>query len=1188
MSPLAASPPLPSVDAAHESTGLVLYRASRLEALVDPFRELLAATWPADPLARQTVIAAHPGIRHWLNGALARRMGEGGIVANLDVVLPSTWLDRLARERLQEQAVALPHWQRVHLRWNLHQWLAEPGVVPGLDDPRIARFLHPDGADEAERARRRFQLADRLAMLYSQYLVYRGDWLRAWQRGDARPVSAGLADEALRSSETRLLAPLWRKAARELGKHRAEVIDALIDDLHADARARPPLHVFGVSHLAPRELDALRAYARQALVALYLPDPCRDYWGVLDDGDVASWRAQEDVLIEQAGEGEWWRPQRHELLSRWGRLGQQFFAALVDGEVRGEVRHWRDREDHAPQDRLQRVQESIRRLDEGLLTPPGDVAGEMRDASLRVHACHTPKRELEVLRDAMHAALAEGIEPGQMLVMAPDIRRYLPLIPSLFGEPGDPRALLPYHLADVPRARTHSLFVAFARLLELPGMRLSAPEVLDLVALPEVARALGLDADALDAFERLLRDSRVAWSLDAAHRAGFGVPAIGEHGFAWALDRIAAGYLLAEDADAGMQAVELPDGVELLPLAGVENAGAVALGALDALLALFADLQVLSRRSLPASRWSDELVALCERALKVQPGDEVARDAWGRLLQTVRGLAEETTVAGVDPKLHWAVVRERMLEALQAVPERQPFLLGGATFCGMVPQRAIPFRFIAVLGLDEGEFPRTSQDAGLDLMARLRRQGDRDQRSDDRYLFLETVMSARERLHLSWLGQGVTDGKPRNAAAPLAELMDLLARADDVADRKAERDADATDSLGKACTWRVLHPLQPFDARYFDGGDVRLYSYDKAQAAMRELPAGQTPPAVAAPDAGWPQRIELDALREYWRDPARNLLQRRLGVDLDVLQDSTLPDSEPLGQVLPAYRSIARELFQQQFAQGLAEPGQAMPDWLRLSGRLPSGSMREHAWRHEAGVLEKLYQAAQREQVQPGPPQPQAIELDFGIDGHPLQLTGVLRDVHALADGGLCVVSLPIGNAGLRADKDLGVRHRLPAYVGWLALRLATPIAQPVRLALLCDARSDGFARKLNDWDERLRSGEDDLAGVQQRLRQLLRWYLEAPHHPLRWFPACADAVMKKVDCNADHEAIRDAVRSTWMASGPGLVGERDRGPGHVALLAGGEDFADDARVDELIAFTFEVAACMVPARGPVAAGSTP
>ena len=114
-------------------------------------------------------------------------------------------------------------------------------------------------------------------------------------------------------------------------------------------------------------------------------------------------------------------------------------------------------------------------------------------------------------------------------------------------------------------------------------------------------------------------------------------------------------------------------------------------------------------------------------------------------------------------------------------------------------------------------------------MARHARIGDRDTRSDDRYLFLETLMAARSRLHLSYHCEGAQDARPRNPAAPLAELMAFL---------------DAR--LGAERAWYVKHPLQPFDARYFDGGDPRLSSFSREFAAMVATSAESDDRFVAA------------------------------------------------------------------------------------------------------------------------------------------------------------------------------------------------------------------------------------------------------------------------------------------------------------------------------------------------------
>ena len=59
--------------------------------------------------------------------------------------------------------------------------------------------------------------------------------------------------------------------------------------------------------------------------------------------------------------------------------------------------------------------------------------------------------------------------------------------------------------------------------------------------------------------------------------------------------------------------------------------------------------------------------------------------------------------------------------------------------------------------MNDGAFPRAdSRDAFNHLLAE-RKLGDRSVRDDDRYLFLETILAAREVLYLSYQGQSLQD-----------------------------------------------------------------------------------------------------------------------------------------------------------------------------------------------------------------------------------------------------------------------------------------------------------------------------------------------------------------------------------------------------------------------------------------------
>ncbi len=260
-------------------------------------------------------------------------------------------------------------------------------------------------------------------------------------------------------------------------------------------------------------------------------------------------------------------------------------------------------------------------------------------------------------------------------------------------------------------------------------------------------------------------------------------------------------------------------------------------------------------------------------------------------------------------------MREAVRGALDAVPERQPFLLGGVTFCGLVPQRSIPFRVVCLLGMNEGEFPASRQRCRPQQILGQPRHGDRDTRSEDRYLFLEALMSARDVLHISYIGEGVRDGKPRNPAAPLAELLQFLDEQHGIAD---DETADRP--------WRVRHPLQPFDARYYERDahgqprhDPRLFSYDPAFLAAPSS-AGPAPllwtPGRCADHRSQRRRSRSARCKRYWRDPAKDALLRGHGISLQALDSTGWPDREPLETGLDRLERVDRQLLFEALAAG--------------------------------------------------------------------------------------------------------------------------------------------------------------------------------------------------------------------------------------------------------------------------------
>lgn len=1096
-----------------DGAGLFVHRGSRIERLAQALACMLDERRPDDPLQAQTIVVAHPGMRRWLQGVLATRCDPGGahpIAANLDLLLPWEWLRRLADELPGDAATSDGGWRREALRWS---------ILAALDEPSVAglRARLPDAGD----ARARFRFADLLAAVYTQYLIYRPEWIRAWES------KARLPEDDWQGA-------LWRVLYRRIGRpHRADRVAQLCAALATNPVCAEPLHVFGVSHLPPDLLAVLQALAQHVDVHVHFPDPCREHWSYL--------RRQRDLLRVDGDAQALYYEVGHPLLVSLGRIAQDF-CLVLDGLDAHEARD-PDEEDDSPLDDaplLDRVQAGIRRLEPDLVGTwlreprvpasgdPGTRLALLRaDASLRVHACHTRLRELEVLKDALLRHLADdpSLRHRDIVVMAPDIAAYAPYLPAVFGEAAryrnDPLHV-PWHVADIGLASTHALIGGFMRLLDLAESRFAVSEVLGLLDVPALARRFGIGEDDREALERWLRRARVAWGLDANMKAEAGAAAVATNSWQFGFDRMYAGLVAGNEGED-----VLVDGI--LPLEGVSGIATEAIGRLDRLLAELRRLREGYAQSRSLADWRTWLLESIDALFRIDLGDDAERGAADALRRCIAELAREAGDAGFDAAQPWAVVREALLAKLSEIPERQPFLLGGVTFCGLVPQRSLPFRLVCLLGMNEGDFPRSGSDRGLNRMQAQPRRGDRETRNEDRYLFLEALMAARARLHVSYIGCGVHDGKARNPAAPVAELLQYLDQQHGIG---ADADVDRP--------WHVHHPLQPFDARYYEvdvtgkRGDERLFSYDRTWLADVGAKARLQPfldPAAPPADAIGPTDIALSSLRRYWKDPARAAIDQA-GIGLDALDGETWPDREPLeARVAPLDRFDRRLLF-----DALAGGGDVpllAPSWLSHSGRIADGLIGAATYAATRDAVEALLDASRERLGTPARAEPCEIDIDLG-DG--MRLTGRVERCYRRGDG------LVLFDA--KCSGETGLCEWIGLYLDWAALRLSK--ADTVEVSFL-----DESAREPK-WLAVLKAQSDE------QLCAGLRWFAQvfvaAAGQPSLLFLRTA-----WVHATTSEPQRGDKVEQRWLGGEGVRHGERDYAPGHARLLTRDLDILDQA-----------------------------
>ncbi len=1102
-------------------TKLVVHSATRLEALAASLGESLATTRPHDPLEAQTVVVAHAGMGRWLRQYLAlhpRRDEPRGVVANLDLILPFEWLDRLERTYLEPRAVAAAGWQREQLRWHVDAALA---AFEG--DAALAQALL--GSDSA---RQRFRLADRMASLFAQYLLYRRELVAGWEAG----------------REAHWQARLWRALRRRVrGAHRGDTLSALRAALQ-DGRAAGtgavdrPHFLFGFNHLPPDHVALVDALARRSPVHLFHPTPTFELWGDL---------ATERAIAGIAGAAELHFDSGHPLLAALGGHGQSLAAAL---EARSGEAQWHDAldaEEAAPAGRLGVLQDSLRHF---AATPSANEATSLAardDASLRVHVCHTRLRELEAVRDAILARMLEdsGLAPRDIVVMAPDVDAYARLLPAVFGDPSF-AAWLPYQCAD-RAAGTQPLLAHVDRLLSLDRHRLTVEDLLDLLALPAVARRLGANASSAETLAQWARSSGVAWGLDGRDRDAQGSD---QHTWQFALDRLTAGYLAGDDEGGpgdGTAGSAWPGAP--LPIADAGTDAAADLAVLAGLSARLRAWRDALEGAQPVAVWVRRVRQLVLEALfDPSPDDAAARADLAHVHAALASVAQGAELAGRHDAVPFATVREALSASMAGAGASQPFLSGGITVCGMVPARALPFAMVCVLGLNDGEFPRIDRGQGLDLMQAPGgwRRGDRNQRDEDRYLFLEAILSARKFLHLSYRGQDPHNGEPLAPSAPLAELMAWL---------------DSRSATSQP--YRVEQPLQPFAARAFDQRDAALAGFDaRWRDAAVAAEAGPRPavPFLAAlagddgqarsatePDArdfptpasGTDAWITLDEIRNWLREPGRAFVRATLDISQPWLEQSTF--EEPLDANLP--RSTAAQL-DADLLDAYWDTG-ALPDELpaawRGTGVMPPGAAGVAAFdRARARVAEltaQLDALGMQDLISAGAV---AVDVEYAWADTPEHAVGALR--------GRIDDFVPAARTlrRIRRDERQKLGLALCALFDWAVLRLSQ--APDARLLLWPPLRYDG-SLLLDGWLE-------PAAVPPERLRafvaHLCRGYADAQARPLMLPARTATEFLAARAAGDDTPA---AVLKSWRgdAERPGECGYSQW-----ALLTRGAPLLDD------------------------------
>lgn len=928
--------------------------SNQVEQLYEELKRELFATSPA--CEKRLVVVPSPAMRSWLLFRMADdpelQVAFGIEVGLLDQTIqklvsyldpqlnwsPKPGIELALALEIEIRKIITQKEDQLHSVW-----------VPLFDYLGIDHSHH---SLSSKTEKRLTALCDMLGSLFSKYGVYGRDLIKEWEVASSPDWQQ----------------ELWRRLFKNKGNYPYRLIDSLIAKSEKNVHfPKVQLHLFALSYLPKLYHTFLSNISAQLPVAYYMLSPCQAFWSDLkSDREIIRFKSfyQKSTSSEsQYLSMEELLKDRNPLLANLGKLGREMAKQLEESDLLSEenyvlpesIQHHSNyadlifpsvtfQETNAPLSLLHAIQADLT-----LLRNPENsekIQIESDDDSLQVHIVPTQMREVEVLyhtlMGVMHRSATSDspIAPNDILVMAPEIGAYLPYIKAVFNRTD---SCLTAEISDVQTVTQNVVISGFRTLLKLSEARWEVTAILQLLDNAAFQHRFEFDSEQVETIKGWMKTADVRWGYNAEHRDQILTRELCQNGMldstetgTWenGLDRILAGLVYAEDPKTG----------EASPLGIAEHTQMELLGLwIGILRSLKEDLKVLEEsHRMTLSEWSCYLQCLLESYFDLSNSHEVEP-----LLSQIERLNESGKIIEEHLLPFSTIFFHLEKQWLKVNENNRELKLNGVRFCSLLPMRALPAKVVAILGMEEGAYPRRTAYNSLDQLVCNANKTDYcpTQTEYDRYLFLEALISARQHLLLFYRGYGESEAQEQPPSLVVTELLSYIDSAFQLPDRFCIR----------------RHPFLSFDQSYFNQSNTgRIENYSSFDYRLANAYYGAQKDAAQKTTASLgvqerettsavPLLLTMSELISFSRNPIKTYLNNSLGIYLRSSEEALKNEEEfqlsHLQKHLIKKASLRTPLIQL-FANASRE------------GRFPTGSFKPVAKAMLTEEIDQLHQVA--------------------------------------------------------------------------------------------------------------------------------------------------------------------------------------------------------------------------------------
>ena len=903
--------------------GLYLFYSNSQEELSVRLAKIIQEKPLRSPFSSNIFITGSSGMNRWISLKLA---AHNSISANCQFFCPHDFFLKTAGSLKEYKEKSL--YESQNLRWAVIKILKE-GLLEKNEFLFIRRYVNNNYI-------KLYELSGKIAGLFSSYLTYRPELIKAWDE-----------DKIYYEEDNNEIwqKMLWKKLSSSYGhlflhnqKLKEIFLKKYIYKEEKNHRLAERIFIFGLSHIPPDYIDFFCKISKIADIYFFLFNPSRVY--------------------SKGKEEEYYKI--HNLFFRnSGKRGNEFFSIIYRNPFTERKELFVDPL-YKKETLLSHIQSHILSSED-----KSDVKDKIfvneKEESLKIVSCYSPAREVEVLYNFLLDLFNNDrtLKGEDIIVMAPHIEKYRPYIEAVLGSAEYTRKI-PYSISDRFMRNEGSLADTFLLILNLNKSRFEVAGIMEIAK--GVNKAFNLEGN-IELLREWVNKVNIIWGIDGHYKEKLGLPGFEENTWKAGLKRMLLGYAMSGSGEDFFE--------DILPFDNIEGSGGQILGNfLNFIEALFEAIKEFETEK-TLSEWAKFFKILIDTFFP--PHDDIEEEI-AHILNIIDELRHYEYITGFNDKLPFSVLNKFFIEKLEENISEKGFITGGVTFCSLKKGRVIPFRVICLLGMNDEVFPGKTMKLQFDLMSRYPKKGDENKREGNRYLFLETLLSAGDKLYISYTGKNMRDNSNILPSVLLDELIDYI------------QDRYSLKTPVTAC-----HPLHSFSRDYFKK-DSAFFSYSKEDEEASLINPGEKNIYTEEESLEIAETLlsfSLSDLCSFFRNPAKYFITRRLKAFFP-FEKENIDETEPFNLSPIKKYIIENELIEQ------LEDGEKNEEKyfrrVRAEGNLPHGKIGklnfDKVLKEAREFSEKIIPYKEEE------PGYLDIDREFTIENYTLRITGKIEKIY--------------------------------------------------------------------------------------------------------------------------------------------------------------------------------------------------